>query len=88
MLGASVSNILVLLSKDYLKLLLIAMIVAIPLANYLITEWLDNFATKINVYWWLFIIPCVLVTAVAILSVGSQSIKAATIDPVKSLKYE
>lgn len=87
-LGASISNILVLLSKDYLKLLLIAMVVAVPLANYLITEWLDNFATRINVHWWLFIIPCVLVTAVAILSVGSQSIKAATIDPVKSLKYE
>lgn len=87
-MGASVTNILVLLSADYLKLLVISILVAIPLANYLITEWLNNFAARINVQWWLFFVPCLLVTVVAILSVSSQSIKAATVDPVKSLKYE
>ncbi len=87
-LGASVPGILVLLSRDYMKLLLIAVVVAVPLANYLIIEWLNNFAVKINVQWWLLALPCVLVGVVAILSVSSQSIRAATINPVDSLKHE
>jgi putative ABC transport system permease protein len=87
-LGASVSNILLLLSKDYMKLMLIAFLIAIPIANYFISEWLQNFAYRIEISWWLFGIPGVMVLLIAALSVSSQTLKAAIKNPVDSLRYE
>jgi len=87
-LGASISSILLLLSKDYIKLILIAFIIAIPVANYFITEWLKEFAYRIEVQWWMFVMPGVLVLFIALLSVTSQTWKAAHTNPVESLRYE
>ncbi len=87
-LGASVSSILLLLSKDYIKLILIALVIAIPVANYFVTEWLQSFAYRITVSWWLFAIPGVLVLLIALISVSGQSITAARTNPVDSLRSE
>jgi len=87
-LGAPVASILVLLSKDFFRLILIALIIAIPIANYAITEWLADFAYRIEVQWWLFAVPAGLILLVALLSVSQQTVKAATRNPVDSLRYE
>ena len=87
-LGASVMSILVLLSKEYIKLILIAFVIAIPVANYFFSEWLENFAYRTTISWWLFALPGVLVLVIALLSVGGQTIKAARKNPVDSLRYE
>lgn len=87
-LGASVASITVLLSSDFLKLVGIAFIVACPLSYYLMNKWLQDFAYHINIEWWFYGIIGVLIIAVAIATVGYQSIKAALTNPVKSLKAE
>ena len=87
-MGASMSNILVLLSRDYIKLILIALLIAIPIANYFVTEWLGSFAYKIEIKWWFFALPCLTVLLIALLTVSQRTIKAANGNPVDSLKYE
>ena len=87
-LGASVSNILLLLSKDYIKLILIALLIAIPIANYFVTEWLQGFAYRVEIKWWLFALPGALVLLIALLSVSGQTLKAARQNPVDSLRSE
>jgi putative ABC transport system permease protein len=87
-LGASVSNLLLLLGRDYIKLILIAFLIGIPVANYFISEWLQNFAYRIEIQWWLFAIPGVLIFLIAIFSVGRITWKAAHKNPVDSLRYE
>jgi putative ABC transport system permease protein len=71
-----------------MKLMLIAFLIAIPIANYFISEWLQNFAYRIEISWWLFGIPGVMVLLIAALSVSSQTLKAAIKNPVDSLRYE
>lgn len=87
-LGASVLGITALLSKDFLKLVIIAIVIASPIAWYLMSEWLQNFAYHISISWWMFAIAGGLAVLIALLTVGFQSIKAALSDPVKSLKTE
>ena len=87
-LGASVRSLLLLLSKDYVKLILIAFIIAIPVANYCVTEWLQNFAYRVTISWWLFALPGVLILLVALLSVSAQTLRAARRNPVDSLRDE
>ena len=87
-LGASVSSILILLSRDYIKLILIAFAIAIPVANYFVSEWLKAFAYRIEIQWWLFALPGGMVLLIALLSISSQSWKAARRNPVDSLRYE
>lgn len=87
-LGASANGILLLLSKDYMKLIIISLFIAIPITNYFITEWLQSFAYRIEVHWWLFAIPGILILAIALLSVSGQTLKAAKQNPVDSLRYE
>lgn len=87
-LGASVSHLLLLLSRNYFKLMLIAMLIAIPLANFVLAEWLTHFAYHITLRWWLFALPGLLILVVALLSVSSQTWKAARSNPVDSLRYE
>ncbi len=87
-LGASASSILFLLSKGYIKLLLIAYVIAIPVANYFISDWLQGFAYRIEIRWWLFAVPGILVLLIALLAVGSQTLQAARRNPVDSLRYE
>lgn len=87
-LGASVTSIVALLSKDFLKLVLIAIIMASPVAWYVMDRWLQDFAYKVDIEWWVFAGAGVLAVGIALLTVSFQSIKAALVNPVKSLKTE
>ncbi len=87
-LGANVSSIVALLSKDFLKLVLIAAIIAFPVAWYAMTHWLQDFAYRINIHWWVFVLAAILALVVALATVSFQAIKAAMANPVKSLRTE
>ena len=87
-LGASVSNIVFLLSKDFIKLVIIAFIVAAPVAWYIMHQWLQDFAYRITIPWWIFIVAGLLAVLVALATISLQSIKAAVANPVKSLRTE
>ncbi|TLV01024.1 ABC transporter permease [Dyadobacter luticola] len=87
-LGASVAGIVALLSKDFLKLVAIAIIIASPLAWWLMNQWLQGFAYKIDIEWWMFALAGLLSVLIAIATVSFQSIKAALMNPVKSLRSE
>lgn len=87
-LGASVTSIVGLLSKDFLKLVAIAIVLASPVAWYVMNRWLQDFAYKIDITWWMFALAGVLSVSIALLTVSFQSVKAALMNPVKSLKTE
>ncbi len=87
-LGASVGGIVTLLSKDFLKLVLIAIVLASPLAWWAMNRWLQDFAYKIDIEWWIFALAGLLAVGIALLTVSFQSIKAALMNPVKSLRTE
>ena len=87
-LGASVGSIVTLLSKDFLKLVFIAIIVASPLAWYAMNRWLQGFAYKVAIEWWMFAGAGLLAVGIALLTVSFQSIKAALMNPVNSLRSE
>ncbi len=87
-LGATVTNIITLLSKDFIVLVSIAIIVATPLAWWAMSVWLQNFAYRINIVWWMFAVTGVLALLIALLTVSFQAIKAAVANPVKSLRTE
>jgi putative ABC transport system permease protein len=87
-LGASVSNITVILSKDFLKLVIIAIIIATPVAWWAMNKWLEDFAYRISISWWIFVIAGFAAALIAFLTVSFQAIKAAIANPVKSLRTE
>ncbi|HEY4198766.1 MAG TPA: ABC transporter permease, partial [Mucilaginibacter sp.] len=87
-LGASVTGIVGLLSKDFLKLVIIAMIIATPIAWYGMSKWLQAFAYKVDLTWWMFALAGAIAVLIALITVSSQAIKAALMNPVKSLKTE
>jgi putative ABC transport system permease protein len=87
-LGASMSGIIGLLSKDFLKLVFIAIIIAIPLAWYFMHNWLQDFAYRIDIGWWVFAITGILAVLIALITISFQAIKAAISNPVHSLRTE
>ena len=87
-LGASVPNIMCLLSKDFLKLVIIAIVIASPLAWYFMSKWLQNFAYRINIGWIVFLIAGLSAIALAFVTISLQAIRAAMANPVKSLRTE
>ncbi|HMI78498.1 MAG TPA: ABC transporter permease [Ferruginibacter sp.] len=87
-LGASMTGIISLLSKDFLKLVFIAMLIAIPLAWYFMHNWLQDFAYRINIGWWVFAVTGMVAVFIALLTISLQAIKAALANPVKSLRTE
>jgi putative ABC transport system permease protein len=87
-LGASVSNITLLLSKDFLGLVCIAILVASPLAWYAMNQWLQGFAYRIRIGWWLFPLSGLIAVAIAWLTVGFQAVRAALGNPIDSLRSE
>ncbi|MEB2775057.1 ABC transporter permease [Algoriphagus sp. D3-2-R+10] len=87
-LGSNEWKILTLLTRDFAKMVLISVVVAIPISYYLTKSWLDGFAFKIDLEWWFFIGAGALTMLIALLTVSFQSIKAALMNPVKSLKSE
>ena len=87
-LGASVGSITLLLSRDFLRLVLVAMLIASPVAWYVMREWLANFAYKIDLEAWMFVLAGGLGMGIALATVSYQAIKAALANPVKSLRSE
>jgi len=87
-LGATISDIVSMLSKDFMVLVLIASAVAIPLAWLAMNKWLQDFAYRINIGWWVFFAAGIIALLIALLTVSSQAIKAALANPVKSLRTE
>ncbi len=87
-LGATTGGIIGLLSKDFLKLVVIALIIASPVAWYAMNEWLQDFHYRIEIEWWVFLVAGLLAITIAFLTVGFQSIKAAMMNPVNSIKSE
>ncbi len=87
-LGASVGGIVLLLSKDFTRLVLIAFVVAVPVAYFAMSRWLEDFAYRIDLSWPIFLMAGSLALAIALATVSYQAIRAALADPVKALRYE
>jgi putative ABC transport system permease protein len=87
-LGASVTGIVQLLSKDFLKLVVVSFIIATPIAWYGMTQWLQSFAYRIPLSWWMFALAGMIAIFIALFTVSTQAIRAALTNPVKSLKSE
>jgi len=87
-LGASIGSIVGLLSGDFIKLVIVSIVIATPLTWYVMDKWLQDFAYKINIQWWMFALAGALAVVIAMITVSSQAIKAAVTNPVKSLKSE
>ncbi|MBN8787652.1 MAG: FtsX-like permease family protein, partial [Terrimonas sp.] len=87
-LGASVSQVMQMLSKEFLKLVLIASLIAFPVAWWGMNKWLQSFAYRIDISWWVFILAGAAALLIALLTVGFQAVKAAVANPVKSLRAE
>jgi putative ABC transport system permease protein len=87
-LGASASGIVTLLTKDFLKLVIVALVLAIPIAWYAFSKWLQNFAYRIDIPWWVFLAAAGIALFIAFITVSAQAIKAALANPVDSLRSE
>jgi len=87
-LGASVGNVAGMLSKDFLKLILISAVIAFPVAWWAMNKWLEDFAYRVSISWWVFCIAGVLALFIALITVSFQAIKAALANPVRSLRTE
>lgn len=87
-LGAEVSGIVTLLSKDFVKLVLVAIVLATPITWYAMNTWLEGFAYKTAIEWWVYLLAGMLAIIVALATISSQAVRAALVNPVKSLKSE
>lgn len=87
-LGATVADIVSLLSKDFIALVLIALVLAAPIGWYFMHRWLQDFAYRVDINWWVFVIAAVIAILIALLTISSQAIKAALKNPVKNLRTE
>ncbi|MFZ4262601.1 ABC transporter permease [Sphingobacterium sp. HJSM2_6] len=87
-LGSSISGIVSLLSKDYIKLIFISIVIATPISWWAINKWLADFVYKVEIQWWMFVVPALLTLIIAFITMSYQSIKAAKANPVESLRDE
>jgi len=87
-LGASVGNVVVLLSKEFLVLVVISILIASPIAWWVMEKWLANFAYRTDIPWWLFVLVGIISLGIALLTVGFQAVKAAMANPAKAIKSE
>jgi putative ABC transport system permease protein len=86
--GAKVAEVILLLNKDFVKWVAVAFLIAIPIAWFIMHKWLENFAYKTGLSWWIFFLAGVLALGIALLTVSLQSRRAAMKNPVESLRYE
>jgi putative ABC transport system permease protein len=86
--GATLPRILVLLTRDFLRPILVAFLVATPLTWFLLQKWLENYAFRIKVNGWMFVLPILLILLIALITISSQTLKAASANPAKSLRTE
>ena len=87
-LGATASDIVLTLSKDFLKLVLVAALIATPVAWFFTQKWLEDFAYRIEINWWVFVVSALAAIAIAMATIFIEVIKAAVANPVKSLRTE
>lgn len=87
-LGASIASVVQLISAGFLKMVLIAIIIAVPVAWWAMNKWLEGFAYRIDISWWAFIIAALIASLIALITVSFQAIRAATVNPVKSLRTD
>jgi putative ABC transport system permease protein len=87
-LGASVNSIFTLLCREFVILILVGILIAAPVAWYVMTIWLQDFAYRVPIHWWVFLLAGITTTLIALLTVSYQAIKAAVANPVKSLRSE
>ena len=87
-MGSSVSQIIFMLTKDFTKWVLVANIIAWPLAYLVLTKWLANFAFRIGIEWWVFLLAGIMALIIAVIVVSYQTIRAAMANPVTALRYE
>jgi putative ABC transport system permease protein len=87
-LGADTKGLVGLLSKDFMTLVAIAALVAFPVAWWALNKWLQDFAYRISIEWWVFIVAAAIALTIALVTVGIQAVKAALANPVKSLRTE
>ena len=87
-LGASVSNVAVLVTKEYIRPVLLAMVIATPIAWWAMNQWLQDFPYRVNIQWTVFVAVGLMAVLISIATVASQAIKAAIANPVKSLRSE
>jgi ABC-type antimicrobial peptide transport system permease subunit len=87
-LGASIVNITTLLSKDFLKLVIISLVIASPVAGFVMHKWLQDYPYRVGIEWWVFAVAGVTAVAIALCTVSFQAIRAATSNPVKNLRTE
>ena len=87
-LGSSVSEIVAMLSKDFLMLVFISFFIAFPLGYYLMNKWLESFAYRIEMQFWLFVLAALITLLIAFGTIGWKSFKAATMNPIKALRDE
>jgi putative ABC transport system permease protein len=87
-LGATVASVTVMLGKDFIKLICISILIATPIAWYSMNKWLEDFAYRINISWWVFIVAGMIAAFIALLTVSFQAVKAAVKNPVQSLRTE
>ena len=87
-LGASVPDISVLISKDFLSLVVIAVLIATPVAWLAMNKWLQSFAYRIEIHWWMFVLVAVVALLIAIVTISFNTVRAARQNPVKSLRTE
>jgi len=86
--GAGITWILVLLSKDFIKWILLAFVPAIPLIYYFMIRWLENFAYRTTLSWWIFALAGMIVLVITVFTVSLQSYRSASRNPVEALRYE
>ena len=87
-LGASVSGLVVLLSGQFTKWVLIANLIAWPVAWFAMNRWLENFVYRIEIEWWIYLFAGIIALIIALITVSAQAIKAALANPVEALRYE
>lgn len=87
-LGASIAGIVGLLSRDFLKLVVMAIVLASPVAWYIMQQWLQGFAYQIDIEWWMFALAGIMAVLIAVFTISFQSIRAAMVNPVRSLRSE
>ncbi len=87
-MGASVFDILKNISADFLKLIAISILIATPIAWYFMHQWLQDFAYRTNIDWWIFLISSIIVLSIALLTISFQAIKTAIANPIKNLRTE
>jgi putative ABC transport system permease protein len=87
-LGASISQIVLLFSEEFIKLVIIAFLIAAPIAWYSMNNWLRDFAYKVDVSWWVFVLAGAISIFIALATISYQAVKSAIANPVKSLRAE